>query len=255
MNIKVNKLKNFISKHRRVIRRTGFKSYLEYLLAKKGELIEVTINQKKIFIRKGTPDLEVALSCLRGEFDVLKHIYPKSYDGIIIDAGGYIGTAAIALNELYPKAKIISIEASKENFFVLKKNTSSIKNIEVIYGALVAGNKKKVLLKNRGTGEWGYTAVVNPLDNINAKDLHLTPALNLQSLGIPLDRVGILKIDIEGGELDLFKNDSKSLNMINIIMIELHERIAKGCNKAFFKFSKDRIVIKNDREKFLSIKK
>ena len=85
--------------------------------------------------------------------------------------------------------------------------------------------------------------------------LHLTPAFNLLSLGIPAEKVGILKIDIEGGELDLFKSDSKSLKKINVIIIELHDRIVKGCTKAFFEFSKDRIIIKNYGEKFVSIRK
>ena len=60
-------------------------------------------------------------------------------------------------------------------------------------------------------------------------------------------------MDIEGGELDLLKNDSKSLDKIPIIFIELHDRIVNGCTKEFMAFSKKRLVIKSGGEKFLSI--
>ena len=113
-------MKKFL-KQIRLAKTIGFSSYLRYKLAKPGAELKVEISRKKIFIRKGTPDLGVAISCFSGEFDIVKYLFPKDYSGIIVDAGGYIGTSTIALKQIYPKAKIIVVEPSQHNLAILKK--------------------------------------------------------------------------------------------------------------------------------------
>tara|TARA_B100001057_G_scaffold216806_1_gene217062 strand:+ start:1508 stop:2251 length:744 start_codon:yes stop_codon:yes gene_type:complete len=247
-------MKNFL-KQIRLAKKIGFSSYLQYRLAKPGAQLKVEISRKKIFIRKGTPDLGVAISCFSGEFDIVKYLFPKDYSGIIVDAGGYIGTSAIALKQIYPKAKIIVIEPSQNNLAILKKNLEGISNIRIVYGALIGTSQKTITLKNRGTEEWGYTVVSKPLDNPNAKPLQKTPAFLLKDLLGQHEKIGLLKLDIEGGEYDLLKNDIKTLKKIPVVFAELHDRIISGCEEMYFKFSKNRILIKDRGEKYLSIKR
>ena len=47
----------------------------------------------------------------------------------------------------------------------------------------------------------------------------------------------MLKIDIEGAEKELFADDNvqKWLPRVNVIAIELHDRMKHGCSYAFFK--------------------
>ena len=247
-------MKNFL-KQIRLAKKIGFSSYLQYRLAKPGAQLKVEISRKKIFIRKGTPDLGVAISCFSGEFDIVKYLFPKDYSGIIVDAGGYIGTSAIALKQIYPKAKIIVIEPSQNNLAILKKNLEGISNIRIVYGALIGTSQKTITLNNRGTKEWGYTVVSKPLDNPNAKPLQKTPAFLLKDLLGQYEKIGLLKLDIEGGEYDLLKNDIKTLKKIPVVFAELHDRIISGCEEMYFKFSKNRILIKDRGEKYLSIKR
>lgn len=239
----------------RIFELLGPKKYWEYRLARKSALVSVRINGINVVVRKGTMDLSVAISCLKGEFEVLRYLLPRDYQGVIVDAGGYIGTAAIALSNMFPKSQIITIEPSLENMEILKKNVEGIENIRIIFGALIAGDEEKIRLVNRGTGHWGYTAVTNPLDSEGVGVLHETAAVNLESLGVNVEDIGVLKLDIEGGELDLLKNDVASLKRIPNIIVELHDRVVAGCREAFFDFSKDRIVISDRGEKFLSIKR
>ena len=49
-----------------------------------------------------------------------------------------MGTAAIVFSEMYPKAKIITIEPSLDNFDILQRNIAKYKNIKAIHGALSA---------------------------------------------------------------------------------------------------------------------
>ena len=231
----------------------GFKTYLRYRFSRKGTVIPITIGTFDLNVRNGTKDLSSAISCLTGEFEILRNLLSADFDGVIVDAGSYIGAAALALNEMYPKSRIVCIEPSQKDIEVLRENVKGFENIEVIYAALVGTDAQTVSLKNRGTGEWGLTVVEKPLDNQIAETLHETPAVTLHSLGINIEDIGILKLDIEGAEYDLFRNDSMSLRKINIVFAELHDKIIDGCTAQFFRFSEDRILIKTNSEKYLSI--
>lgn len=244
-----------VNRHARVVKILGIKEYLKYSLKLRGDITEVSINNVNVFIRSGSTDLDVAISCLTGEFEALRYLYDSDFNGVIVDAGGYIGTAAIALSRIFPNATILTIEPSLENFSILQKNIIQFENIKPVLGALVAKDDGNISLVNRGTGQWGYTAVQSPLDNMDAAVMHDTPTVSLSSLSVNVDEIGILKLDIEGGEYDLLVNDADTLANIPNIIIELHDRIVDGCSTEFFKFSKERIVIKDAGEKFLSIKR
>ena len=75
---------------------------------------------------------------------------------------------------------------------------------------MIGSSQKTITLNNRGTSEWGYTIVSKPLDNPNAKSLHKTPAFRPRDLLDKREKIGLLKLDIEGGEFDLLKKDMKT---------------------------------------------
>lgn len=233
----------------------GVSGYAQLRRAQDNQLVPLTIGGRRIHVRKGTQDLNVALSCLTGEFDILRALKPEGYDGTIIDAGGYIGTSAIALSELFPKASVIVIEPSDSNLAVLTQNIRAYPNIRAVQGALVAKESGPIRLRNRGTGAWGFTIAETPRDNPNAEVIQDVPAVTLSSLGVVPRDIGILKLDIEGAERDLFLEDADTLAQIDNIYVELHDRIVAGCSDAFFEFSKGREVVQSDGEKYLSVRK
>jgi hypothetical protein len=58
-------------------------------------------------------------------------------------------------------------------------NVSKNEKIQVICGALVGSDLDSIMLKNRGSGEWGFTTIDKPINDLSAKDLHEVPLLNL----------------------------------------------------------------------------
>jgi hypothetical protein len=58
-------------------------------------------------------------------------------------------------------------------------------------------------------------------------------------------RISLLKIDIEGAELNLFVNGPQRwLNQVDAILIELHERFRPGCRSALENAVQGRQVIR-----------
>lgn len=143
------------------------------------------------------------------------------------------------------------IEPSRENLSILRKNLSGFKNIKIIHGALVGKKRKSVELQNIFNGQWGFTIVKKPKNN--SKIIEKVPAFTISQLLSKGEKVSILKLDIEGGEYDLLKNDSKTLTKIDYIFAELHDDVISNCSKIFFQFSKNRNLIKDNGEKYLSI--
>lgn len=232
-----------------LLRRTNI---LRWIFSQKGTSHSVVIDNINLRIRKGTTDFKVAMTSV-AEFQILKHSLPKDYSGVIIDGGGYIGTAAIALSKLYPMATIVSIEASKENYEILKTNCSTFSNIICLNYALSSVSGNSVYLSDRGTGNWGFTIIQNPDDTGEPVLKYEVKTISITDIQNEYGPVNLIKMDIEGAEKEILEND-KSLKDIKVLIVELHERIIAGCNDAFFNFNKERTIIKGDGEKYISVK-
>jgi len=197
--------------------------------------IRVRIESSVLLIRAGTHDLEVALSCLRdGEFDAAIRA-SGSRHGLIIDAGGYIGTAAIAFARAFPDSTVVTLEPSSANYEVLTHNVKPYSNIVPINKAL-SGRDGRLELLGRGTGEWGLTTVRNPSDCENPVVVDNIECVSVQTLlsNVGHEGVDILKLDIEGGEKALLEDSGRWILGVDLIIAELHERIAIGCTRTFY---------------------
>lgn len=207
--------------------------------------LRVVIAGVELTLRPDTPDLPVARRCLKkGEFDLVKGFLPRLKRGLIVDAGGYIGTAAIAFSKLYPEATVVTIEPSSRNFAVLQQNVAAFPNIIALNKALV-GTARKVDLGDRGTGEWGFTIIEKPLDR-RATHIEQVDGITIDDVIEMTGKEGadIVKLDIEGGEVDVLNHSKKWLPNTTVLIAELHERIAAGCEEAFRMASEGRYVVK-----------
>lgn len=252
----MSSLINWATRQLRFMGAIGCRDYLRYRMASRGTRVPITINNIHIHVRKGTPDLDVAICCLaEGEFECLRYILPRDYDGLIVDGGGYIGTAAIALSTLFPAATVITIEPSPNNFAMLELNIAAFGNIRPVRAALTAHATQDVALSDRGTGTWGFSLIPSQSSQSDRGATIRVPAVTLGALGIDTRQIGILKLDIEGTERDIFTHNTNILNCIPAIMVELHDRIVAGCGTAFRTMSKDRIIVMTGGEKYLSLRR
>jgi len=192
---------------------------------------------KTFSLRAGTSDLSILSNVILGELDVLKEpeaigLAAASPSGLIIDGGAHIGITATALSRMFPRSKVIAIEADPENFSLLVENTRDESKIMPVWGALVGSNRanrqKTITLNSRGNGYQGFTVLERPLDRPVAEvRSDSVPTLSLANVvansGV---EPWLVKLDIEGGEKELMEEDFDTLVQIPAILIELHERIA-----------------------------
>ena len=243
------KLKRFLKYHKAI---EGFGSYLCILdeLLKREMVRMICIGGNNIYVRTNTPDLDVAISGLfKKEYDHIRSINPKA----IIDAGAHIGTSAIFFAEKYPNARIIAVEPEESNFDLLLKNTSSFMNIVAIKAAIWGVSDKRTI-QNRFTGNWGYT--VSDTHNKTESTGQEINCITIRSLMEKnnIESIDLLKMDIVGGEKNVFENSSDWIDSVDIMTVELHDRICVGCDRAFYLATKDFKTFEKHGEKVTAYK-
>jgi FkbM family methyltransferase len=160
----------------------------------------------------------------------------KTEPQVILDAGANIGLASIYFANKYPAAKIIAIEPEQSNFETLKKNITPYPSIIPIQAALWHKNEE-INLIDPGFGEWGFmTEMKESPRNLADNICHTVAAITINKImhDYNLEKIDILKIDIEGAEKEVFEDSSSWIGKVNSIIIELHERMKPGCNRSFY---------------------
>jgi FkbM family methyltransferase len=220
--------------------RQGFLSGLIFLVKfrKKSGLISVKPSNIKFpfWLRAGTSDIPTF-----DELFVANH-YDFNYGfnaKNIIDCGANIGLSTIFFKNLFPDAAIIAIEPEHSNFEMLQKNVTPYNNISCINAGV--WNKETNLKGSEkyGTEKWMFSVEeVSNTESEGESKKDLMPAVSIAGLmqTFQLPTIDILKIDIEGAELELFSTNTEYwLPKTKCIVIELHDWLRKGCGTAFFK--------------------
>ena len=246
--------RDLLAERTRLAVRAGSPRWLLLTLLNVRVPITVNICRIPITVRTATPDLEVAINCLNGEFDRLCAAIPALRHGLIIDAGGYIGTAAIAFARRYPNATIVTLEPNNANYSILVKNTAPWPNIVTMNTAL-APEPGVSTLHNRGTGDWGFTLIEKAADRPTSP-IETVQCMTVDQIinQIGSDGIDILKIDIEGGEHALLSRNIEWINQTTGICIELHDRIIPGCSEVWQTATAGRSNFASDGEKHISLK-
>ena len=161
---------------------------------------------------------------------------PACQPDVIVDAGANIGLASIYFANRFPRARIIAIEPEESNYRLLEKNVAPYGNIQPIRAAL--WNEGGMLdLVDPGLGHNGFMTV--PIDHGEESVgtvCDQVQAITIQEIleNFRIDKIDILKIDIEGAEKEVFQDTSAWIGKVGAIIIELHERMKLGCTRSFY---------------------
>lgn len=203
---------------------TGLFNALRFPLTKRLILCKIA-NSSSFWIRGRSSDF----ATLRQVFEDRHYDYPELPENpkVIVDLGANIGLATIFFRQRYPSASIISLEPSRDNFDILRVNTKADSRIQILQKAIGPMN--------------GFVKLCNP--NAKADSFRFEPVDReyegvVETWSMPtlmrelsIETVDILKIDIEGAEMQLFLGNRDWLRMVRSILIEVHEAIVPGVSK------------------------
>jgi FkbM family methyltransferase len=195
----------------------------------------IALNKKKTIKGKFCKQLFIDYN-----YDVLtemigyqKHYIPKKGD-VIVDVGAYIGEFTVYASKLVgDKGKVICIEPDKGNIKLLKKNIklNNLKNVVLIEAGL--WNKDCNLSFKVNAAGSKFDSSDNLIKKVRAVRLDtLFKELNLS-------KVNMIKMDIEGAEIEALEGCKKimKLNNIHFAIASYHkingERTYKKLEKMF----------------------
>ena len=140
---------------------------------------------------------------------------------LIVDAGANIGAAAIFFASVIPDAMVVAIEPDAENFRLLDMNVAGLR-VEAVRAAVSASTGAARLI-DPGEGHWGYrtenlpdgVAADGAVPRVTINDIYRRHAADC----FPF----LVKIDIEGGEADLFSGATEWVARTPVVIVELHD--------------------------------
>jgi FkbM family methyltransferase len=192
-----------------------------------GKPTEITIKpsavRHPVHLRVRTSDISLFNDILlRKEYDLgLRDFSPRT----IVDAGANVGMATLYYANRYPNARIVAVEPEASNYAALVKNVAPYPNVIAINAAL--WNKDgKVSLGPTGLDSTSYGKWAFQVSDAGTQ----VRAITMRTLMVEakIDTIDLLKMDVEGGEMEAFEN-CDWMNGVQVIAIELHDHIKPGC--------------------------
>jgi FkbM family methyltransferase len=186
---------------------------------------------RSLLLRAGTKDKAVFKQHFmdRELFLVPRHPDPR----VILDLGAHVGIATEVFRRQYPDARIVSVEMDEGSFRLCEENHRSDEKQTTVRAA-VWSSSGLVHIVDPGKGNWGYRAGALPPDATSgAVSLGSVVAVTfgdlLREFGI--ERVSVLKVDIEGAEAELFENAWRDIfSCTDLVLVEIHAGVP-GCEE------------------------
>lgn len=183
-----------------------------------------------IQLRNGTSDFAVFRQvCLSRQYD-LPAVRDAEY---ILDAGANIGMSSLYFLLRNPRARVVAVEPDAENYAVAAENLGRFADrCRLIHGAV--WSQGGTLALRRGTFRDGrHWASQTVPDSPDAKEHVRAYTVDelLREAGFP--RFDLLKIDIEGAELQVFRDGSVDfLDAADCCAVECHGKEAREAFRA-----------------------
>jgi len=178
-----------------------------------------------VMLRLHTSDTEAFDGVIRKREYELALAHPPS---VIFDVGANIGLAAVWFASRFPNARVFALEPEPSNYALLCRNAAPYPGIVPIQAALWP-ESGTIGLVDPGTGHWGFRTVAEATGDSGVAAVSI-PDL-LARYGI--DRIDLLKIDIEGAEREIFSTSAPWIACVGVIAAELHDHLAPGATHAF----------------------
>lgn len=191
-----------------------------------------------------------------GEKAVMNYLFGrigKNVRPIIFDVGANVGDYSIEVNSVFKDVELHCFEPSKETFAILEKNLKNYKNIKLHNFGLGEKNKTAILYSDeKGSGlaslydrKLEHCGIkMNQRENVDIRSLDDFCREN------KIKQIHLLKMDVEGNELNVLKGAEKTIKFGSIDLIQFE---FGGCNIGSRTFFKDFFDLLNSDYKIYRI--
>jgi FkbM family methyltransferase len=212
--------------------------YMIWVYGRKNNFLKKRI--LRIALQLGSPIENVVLSvrCNHGSdffifSEVFKHRYyefnlphlPKT----ILDLGANIGFTGIYLSKKFPTAEVACVEPMPENIELLRENLSTNSaNVKIIPKAISIEDGE--ITMEKASMDYGHKVHGIGFGNNIEGEVVTVGAITVPSIihELKWDRIGLLKVDVEGYEGILLQQKCDWLAYVDAICIECHEGFGDG---------------------------
>jgi FkbM family methyltransferase len=149
-------------------------------------------------------------------------------EAIVIDAGNFKGETLKLFSSYFPNNKIFGFEPHPEHYLITIKNVNDYSNIKVFNSAL--GPRSERVSFNLGrlsdsSSILGFNSVNNQLSQVEID------MICLDDFTKEIDEILILKLDIEGFEVEALKGANQTLKKTRYVTTEMNNQDfhSNGC--------------------------
>jgi FkbM family methyltransferase len=199
----------------------------------------------RVWLRDGTSDLDVLQQIYETEefnistapqFAWVRATYDRllaaDQTPLVIDCGANIGLSALYYALHLPRARIVGIEPAHDNVLLARKNVQHNPLIDIVEAA-VHDRHAALELIDPTAEKFAY--------RVHEASAASTSSIEAVTIGGLMQRYGaqrnlIVKVDIEGGEAELFRSNTGWLDHTALLTVETHDWLfpGKGTSQSLF---------------------
>lgn len=177
---------------------------------------DLRLNEGSPHLRLRSDDLSLFEIYARGSCDV--DLAPLGAVRSVLDLGANVGLVTLFLAERLPGARFVCVEASPKTFALLEENLRRNAADAIAINAAAVGEP----------GRFHVQPGVRPgLDRVSTGPGQ--SGAEIEGLTVPqllgragLERVDLMKIDIEGGEVELLEHAAEWAPRVGAVLLEVH---------------------------------
>ncbi len=194
------------------------------------------IVMERIFMDREYDPLSVAHDAAMDR--LAKSITALGKKPLIIDCGANIGMSSVWFAERFPDATIIAVEPQPENFKILALNARNFPNI-IPVNAAISDKMSRVSLTNETGTPWAWKTHESEAGEVIT--LTIPHLANL----VEHTELMAVKVDIEGFEVNLFRDSTEWVDGLPLMMFEMHDWMTpwSGSGHAFLS-----VLVKHRRD-------
>jgi len=151
----------------------------------------------------------------------------------IIDAGAHIGLASLYFKLLYPQAEVVAIEPNPVSVKMLRMNLEEnrIEGVRVVEAALAKEEGEADFYMDSSEDRW-YSTAGFMAGAWNKRQISKVIRVKTMVLADLVTKpVDVLKLDVEGAEMEVLESLGKKVSLIRRMFIEHHPVEGKPLSK------------------------